>query len=185
MSTELPNRRWIAGFLATAMVPFAFLLDTAGALARGWSPGTPLNSLLIKFFVAVLAMLGATLLVPSVRRFYGRRAMQLWVALAALLVLGLVAELAAAALLPDPERTVFHRKRPGSYEVRCPPLATMPGIHDGTRYTINSRGVRGPELPSRDAAYRILCVGCQTTECLFLDDDETWPHLLMEHLNRQ
>src|SRR5438874_2389147 len=108
MSTEQPNHRWAAGFLAAAIVPLAFLLDTAVAMARGWSPGTPLNSLLIKFFVAVLAVSGVTLLVPSVRRFYGRRATQLWVALAALLVLALVAELAAAALLPDPERTVFH-----------------------------------------------------------------------------
>jgi hypothetical protein len=61
----------------------------------------------------------------------------------------------------------------------------MPGTHGGTRYTINSRGVRGPELPLPEATYRILCVGNQTTECLFLDDDEAWPSRLMSYLNVQ
>src|SRR5258708_4833469 len=141
MSTAEPNRRWVTGFLAVAIVPLVFLLDTIVAVWRGWSPGTPLNSLLVAFFVSVLAVACVTLLLPPVRRFYRRRAARLWVSLAAILVLGLTAELAAAALLPDAESKVFHRKRPGSYQVRHPPLDTMPGTHDGTQYTVNSRGV--------------------------------------------
>jgi lysophospholipase L1-like esterase len=61
----------------------------------------------------------------------------------------------------------------------------MPGVSGESRFTVNSQGVRGPELPERSAAYRILCVGGSTTECLYLDDRESWPHLLMEQLNQQ
>lgn len=185
MNAAAPNQRWVTGFLAVAIVPLVFLLDTIVAVARGWSPGTPLNTLLVAFFASVLAIACVTLLVPAVRQLHERRATRLWAALATFLVLCLIAESAATALLPDAESKVFHRKRPGSYQVHHPPLDTMPGTHDGTRYTVNSRGVRGPELPPRSEAYRILCVGCQTTECLLLDDEETWPHLLMQQLHRQ
>ena len=61
----------------------------------------------------------------------------------------------------------------------------MPGIEGESRFTVNSLGIRGPELPPREAAYRILCVGGSTTECLYLDDTESWPHLLMEMLSQQ
>ncbi|MFQ5845137.1 MAG: SGNH/GDSL hydrolase family protein, partial [Planctomycetota bacterium] len=58
----------------------------------------------------------------------------------------------------------------------------LPGIAGDTVITTNSLGVRGPELPETPDAYRILCIGGSSTECLYLDDAETWPHLLMERL---
>lgn len=48
--------------------------------------------------------------------------------------------------------------------------------------TIDSEGIRGAPLPERQKAYRILCVGGSTTECLYLDDRETWPALLQDRL---
>ncbi|HYO15535.1 MAG TPA: SGNH/GDSL hydrolase family protein, partial [Thermoanaerobaculia bacterium] len=55
------------------------------------------------------------------------------------------------------------------------------GIAGPSRYTTNSLGIRGGPLP--DGAYRLLCLGGSTTECTYLDDAETWPHLLMESLD--
>ena len=58
----------------------------------------------------------------------------------------------------------------------------MPGIRGQSLFVTNSRGIRGDEIPE-DAGYRILAVGGSTTESLFLDQTETWPHLLQEGLS--
>src|SRR5690606_38437774 len=56
------------------------------------------------------------------------------------------------------------------------------GIEGESHYRANSLGIRGPEWPARDAALRILCVGGSTTECVRLDDRETWPQQLAASL---
>ena len=58
----------------------------------------------------------------------------------------------------------------------------MPGIRGQSRFLTNSRGLRGDEMPE-EPSYRILAVGGSTTESLFLDQTETWPHLLQERLS--
>jgi hypothetical protein len=50
------------------------------------------------------------------------------------------------------------------------------------RFSTNSAGIRGPEL-SLESAHRVLCVGGSTTQSHYLDDSETWTHLLMVELN--
>lgn len=58
----------------------------------------------------------------------------------------------------------------------------MPGISGEARFVVNSLGLRGDDLtPSH--AYRILAIGGSTTECLYLDQSETWTHLLQKTLN--
>jgi len=44
--------------------------------------------------------------------------------------------------------------------------------------TRNSLGFRGPEPPADSSYLSIITVGGSTTECHFLNDDKTWPHLL-------
>ena len=62
---------------------------------------------------------------------------------------------------------------------------TMPGVSGPARFLINSQGIRGPEMAKdRQGEYRILTIGGSTTECLYLDQEETWPHLLGEKLRR-
>lgn len=57
----------------------------------------------------------------------------------------------------------------------------MPGISEQSRFAVNSDGIRGDELtPSH--TYRILALGGSTTLCLYLDQYETWPHLLQKKL---
>ncbi|TRZ53595.1 SGNH/GDSL hydrolase family protein [bacterium] len=79
---------------------------------------------------------------------------------------------------------------PKSYYIWTPNLKVVfkphqdviPGISGPARFVTNSHGIRGDELtPSH--TYRILTIGGSTTECLFLDQYETWPYLLQQTLN--
>jgi lysophospholipase L1-like esterase len=63
-----------------------------------------------------------------------------------------------------------------------PSPAIMPGIKGESRFIINSMGIRGDEISPRHT-YRILAVGGSTTECLYLDQAETWTQLLQQKLN--
>lgn len=58
----------------------------------------------------------------------------------------------------------------------------MPGIYGVSRFIVNSEGIRGDEF-SDNQQYHILTTGGSTTECLLLDQTETWPFLLQKKLN--
>lgn len=89
-------------------------------------------------------------------------------------------------VLPPPiEKRVFHLKLPNSHTVFHPERGVLRGVVGESHLTINSLGIRGPELPPRPGSYRILCVGDSITECLYLDDQETWPARIMERLNQE
>lgn len=57
------------------------------------------------------------------------------------------------------------------------------GLEGTSRFEVNSIGLRGDD-PDRHHTYRILTVGGSTTECRYLDQEEAWPQLLQERLNR-
>jgi hypothetical protein len=46
------------------------------------------------------------------------------------------------------------------------------GVTGRKRFTTNSLGLRGPELPQEQHLYRIIAIGGSTTECFVLDDSE-------------
>ncbi len=56
------------------------------------------------------------------------------------------------------------------------------GISGESHFTINSLGYRGEKIKNHDDEYRILIIGGSTSECLYLDNKETWPYLLMQEL---
>lgn len=58
----------------------------------------------------------------------------------------------------------------------------MPGITGESRFKTSSLGLRAEELTSAHT-YRILALGGSTTECLYLDQSETWPQLLQDSIN--
>lgn len=61
----------------------------------------------------------------------------------------------------------------------------MPGIEGESRFITNSVGIRGEKFSvAANQEYRILTIGGSTTECLYLDQTETWPYLLEEYLNK-
>lgn len=94
------------------------------------------------------------------------------------------ADLFQRKVLP-PVVAPFHLKTPNTYKVYQAPEGLLPGIAGDSRVTINSFGVRGPELPFGTNVYRVLCLGDSVTECIRLDDSETWPAVAMQRLNRE
>jgi lysophospholipase L1-like esterase len=57
----------------------------------------------------------------------------------------------------------------------------LPGIYGKSVFQTNSYGLRGDEIPTGES-FKILAIGGSTTECLYLDQRETWTHLLQEKL---
>ncbi|MCA8967112.1 MAG: hypothetical protein KDC48_19690, partial [Planctomycetes bacterium] len=57
-----------------------------------------------------------------------------------------------------------------------PAEGVMPGISGEKRFAINRHGLRGRD--PADGDYRILTIGGSTTECLYLDQEETWANRL-------
>lgn len=72
---------------------------------------------------------------------------------------------------------------PNLDEIFLPNSTIMNGVSGKSYFTINELGYRGPLIKNKEEEYRILTVGGSTTECLYLDNSETWPNLIMERLN--
>ncbi|MEM3074856.1 MAG: SGNH/GDSL hydrolase family protein [Candidatus Pacearchaeota archaeon] len=74
---------------------------------------------------------------------------------------------------------------PPNYEYLFHPNSSIfRGISGESHFTINRFGYRGDEIKSHDNEYRILIIGGSTSECLYLDNNETWAFLLMKKLNK-
>jgi len=99
------------------------------------------------------------------------------VALAVSCVLSLAAlELALRWRMRD--RADFHLRLPGEERIFDPSPGIMPGIEGASLLRVNALGIRGDEMPRDQQTARVLCVGGSTTECLYLDQEESWPELL-------
>ncbi|MBM3233743.1 SGNH/GDSL hydrolase family protein [Candidatus Pacearchaeota archaeon] len=66
----------------------------------------------------------------------------------------------------SPNSSIFHR------------------ISGESLFTINSLGYRGVEFKNHENEYRVLIIGGSTSECLYLDDKEAWPYILMNKLKK-
>lgn len=71
---------------------------------------------------------------------------------------------------------------PNLRKVSKPTPGTMPGVNGVANFNVNSNGIRGNEV-SPENQYRILAIGGSTTECLFLDQEKSWPYALQNKLN--
>ncbi len=173
------------GFLTLAGPTLALLLNTAASYHRGWRAGSPIDT-------TVCTLLVVAVLVPCLLILIQRGRLFLTTHMAQVLAMGLsfwgtlaLAEVILAIRTPPLASELFHRRKPFAKVVFKPNSDLMPGISGESRITRNSVGVRGPEMPPRPEAYRILCIGGSTTECLYLDDEETWPWILMNRLNAE
>jgi len=63
-----------------------------------------------------------------------------------------------------------------------PNKTILNGITGLSHFSINGLGYRSPLIKDKNDEFRILVIGGSTTECLYLDDMETWPYLIMEKL---
>ena len=106
---------------------------------------------------------------------------------AALALLGVGLGLVLAELLVSARFREVH-----AYHVWWPHLektfqvapGVMPGVSGETHFRVNSLGLRGDELDDEHDV-RMLAVGGSTTECLFLDQEDAWPQIVQDELNRR
>lgn len=174
-------RRALLGFTALALVPLFILVDSAIGVVRGWRMTYEQEQAILTaslfWFVGAVVFLA----LPKGRLFLTRRWPHLFSLLFAALLGFLLLEVAARNM--PVEEAAFHLRQPSHQWIFRPNPAVFSGLSPESRYTTNREGVRGPEMPPRDDAARILCLGGSTTECLYLDDAKTWTHLLMQELN--
>lgn len=74
-----------------------------------------------------------------------------------------------------PPRTTHCVWPPNMSRVFKPRAELYPDLLRETRFTINSRGLRGPELGRDEDELRVLAIGGSTTEGLYHDDAGVWP----------
>ncbi len=87
-------------------------------------------------------------------------------------------EVLARWLLPDR----FFVYPPGYRTTFDPHPEVIRGVTGPSRFSINPLGMRaGPFTPQQRV--RLLAVGGSTTICIYLDDEEAWPHLVEEQLD--
>jgi len=182
MSRATKRLLLIAGVVA--FVPALFVLDVGVALARGWYWESRADSVAFFAALSVVLLMAVALAVPVGRRFVARRGAQLALLSGSLVICWLAAELLLTTVFASQVSQPLHLCWPNLRMTFHPDSAVMPGVSGETVFQANSRGIRGPEWPARDAAYRLLCLGGSTTECAYLDQSETWPELLSQQLNR-
>ena len=179
-----PKGNLLLGFLGITAIPWLILADSAVAVSRGWSPASAGTIGLLVYAAAGFPLLVLlALVVGPFRRLLRGRATSVWIFSVSLLVAWGLADVALDVAVKLPPFHPFHRRTPSAKYQFEPDPYTMPGVFGKATYTTNSLGIRGPELPDRSEAYRILCVGGGATECIFIDDQKTWTHRLMAGLN--
>jgi hypothetical protein len=101
---------------------------------------------------------------------------------AALIITSVLLSLLAAELLlrwamPDDNR--YYVWQPNLQHQFRPDSTVFNGIRGIKNFTINRQGSRGEQISgdTGQSAYNCLFLGGSTTECLYLDDRETWWHL--------
>ena len=100
-------------------------------------------------------------------------------------LLGLVAALllAEGGLRLLVKGSVYHPALDLRPNLRLEVHTDTPGISPEAVFTTNSLGLRGEEpTEDRENWSTLLTVGGSTTNCFYLDDSRTWPHLLQEEL---
>lgn len=174
--------RLLWGWLGWIAWPALLVADTQTAVSQGW-PLRAAGALRLIDLAAGLAIAVVTLLLvwPRWRAWTRDHAARLWALNASLLAALGLAEVLLAKWHPRPG---FHLRPAQTVYAYDPDSFTMPGVFERAQTTINGWGLRGPEPPAAsEQAYRMVCVGGSTTECYYLDDAESWPARMMNHLN--
>src|SRR3989339_1653451 len=81
----------------------------------------------------------------------------------------------------SPESSGYFTLIPQTTITMLPDSSIFPGIHGVSVFKTNKYGIRGREITAMDTL-KILTVGGSTTECLYLDQSETWQALLEEKM---
>lgn len=109
-----------------------------------------------------------------------RLAVRVATILVSMLMALVVAEVALRILAP--KRTRHFVWLPGTFHTFRPNHDLLPDYTPETHFSINSVGLRGPELGRDDQELRVLAVGGSTTECMYHDDSKVWVRRIGEIL---
>ncbi len=90
----------------------------------------------------------------------------------------LIAEVALRIVFPQDDK--YYIWQPNLQHVFHPDSNLFYGIKGNKEFTINSTGARGDMFIKNTKNY--VCIGGSTTECLYLDDTETWHKVLQNEL---
>jgi len=127
---------------------------------------------------AIMFLAGASIIaVPLLRRMPRKAQVNTLLATASVLLAVAILE-AGAYVLNDRFSTDrrYHTRGPELTRVNTPDPEHIAGITGETRFTTGRRGIRAAAAPQSGDA-RWLAIGGSTTECVYLDDTETWPWL--------
>ena len=93
-----------------------------------------------------------------------------------------LAEIVLRVAAPPPPSVLHFLHTPNQSTQFVPHSGIMPGVtYTQSQFTTNALGLRGDPLPD-DQRLRVLAIGGSSTEALFLDDKDAWPHVLQEEL---
>jgi lysophospholipase L1-like esterase len=176
-NTSKTTRRTGLALLLLWGVPVLFLGDTFMTAIADWRPEGTIETVL---FVALLCWLASSCLclAPGLRARLGG----LWREFALVFVLTTLGwtalEFAAHNVEASlhPEKPV-HTRGPNLHHVFHPDPDYLPGIEGESHFTTGPEGIRAAAPPAR-GQLRVLTLGGSTTECVYLDDTETWSALL-------
>ncbi|MBX3414081.1 MAG: redoxin domain-containing protein [Pirellulales bacterium] len=172
---------WLIFVVCLAVWPLGVLYDTEQALASGWRPeSSRLYSLVVSGAWLIVLLAAALVLIPPLRRAGPRYGITLLI----MLVLAVIAVAAYERSTSSAwEASAFHLREPNrDVRMNFGDAAFFNGNKTG-HASYNSLGVRAAEMPPRDSSRRILTLGGSSTECLYLENEQTWPQLLERQLN--
>lgn len=86
--------------------------------------------------------------------------------------------------LTTPKISSYYVWEPNFEYIFFPNSSILYGINGESHFTINNLGYRGVEFNNHENEYRILIIGGSTSECLYLDNEEAWPYILMGLLKK-
>jgi len=191
---EPKNRFFLTAYMAQFVVPLFFLADislswrvpsslgTFTPATRWWYDFGAVSQLVFVVCALWLAVGVGAILLSRIFRLFPTNKLQ--GPLVAVYALGFSLGVVELFLQVLPAGEVQPALWPPGHEALLKPdHKLMPGVHGAATFTGNEAGLRGTPLPEGADVYKIVTIGGSTTETLYLDDLETWPHLLMEEIN--
>ena len=168
----------VAALLGLGATPLA---DSLAAWSFGWRPEGAFESAGLVIAVLAPVILGGLVMSADLRR----RAPTLLLLLAACLLAVALLETGAHGINERVAvRRNFHTRGP-NIAARIPAdPSLLPGISGPARFTTDRLGIRAP-ASAESTQPRWLAVGGSTTECVYLDDEKTWPWRLSQLLRER
>ncbi len=166
------------------LVPCVVLLDSLWALCFGhWWPEGDIEHGLLGLF-ALWLLTGVAIGLPGLRRRLGAHWREILL-LTIICVIGWTTLEVGSHVVESRfhPHNPFHTRGPDIHYTRHTNTTDTPGIYGDSVFSTGPNSIRAVAPPRADQTTRVLCIGGSTTECVYLDDTETWPTLLERNVS--